>query len=180
MIAQAPSVAETLGEYYYGRDEWENAEQYLLVALDIVDGGYRQFSASEFKINTLLAHIYEETGQEKKASARLNSNSRLRNSAPRMQHVLLYEQAPKYPEEALLAGVEGYVELRIGIDRKGRVLDPVVVELVGHPSFEAAAVQAVNRWVYWPAFIDGSPVDKGVLVSNQVGNCYRIEGFGSN
>ena len=64
--------------------------------------------------------------------------------------------APAYPELARRAGVEGVVVLECVIDPSGHVADVKVLR--GHPLLEAAAVDAVGRWVYTSTRLNGVPV----------------------
>jgi TonB family protein len=64
--------------------------------------------------------------------------------------VLQKKVAPKYPEAARSAGVEGTVVLDVLIDEKGQVTDIQVLR--GLPlGVSEAAVNAVSRWQYRPA-----------------------------
>jgi len=61
--------------------------------------------------------------------------------------------APNYPDEALVAGREGAVELEFTIAANGSTKDVVVVASSA-PEFEAPAVAALLRWRYVPANVN--------------------------
>ncbi|RLD13248.1 MAG: hypothetical protein DRI22_04530 [Caldiserica bacterium] len=65
---------------------------------------------------------------------------------------------PEYPEEARVKGIEGVVQLKILIDREGRVAAVKVLNDGGFYEFGRVASQAVKRWRYEPAKIMGMPV----------------------
>src|SRR4051794_6741292 len=69
---------------------------------------------------------------------------------------LVQALAPEYPPEALAAGKEARVKVRIHIDAVGTVSAVDVVERVGD-GFDEAAVAAALQYVFEPAEIDGVP-----------------------
>jgi periplasmic protein TonB len=72
--------------------------------------------------------------------------------APRkVKHV-----APVYPPLALQVHLSGMVIVECVIDRDGRVTSARVLR--GHPLLDAAAVRAVEQWVYEPTRLNGQPV----------------------
>ncbi len=72
-----------------------------------------------------------------------------------------YKIKPKYPREALLAGTEGHVDLKIDVTEDGSVDNIRTVGGSQAEVFESEARRAVSKWKYKP-FIDGSghPVRK--------------------
>jgi len=71
---------------------------------------------------------------------------------------------PRYPEEALRAGLEGTVYVKMWVDKEGKVRKVVVLksdaEIFNQPSLDAAM-----HWVYTPALIPkGGPVSVWVVV----------------
>ena len=57
---------------------------------------------------------------------------------------------PEYPQRALRAGTEGWVQVQFTITGTGSVTDVVVVESSPPRIFDEAAVSAVSRWRYNP------------------------------
>ena len=76
---------------------------------------------------------------------------------------LIRSVAPDYPHVARLARVQGRVVLRAVIDELGAIENVTVVE--GNPLLVPAASEAVSRWRYRPATLDGRPVRVWVLVT---------------
>lgn len=62
---------------------------------------------------------------------------------------------PKYPKEALKAGIDGMVALEITIDKKGWVTAAKIID--GHELLSVAALAAVNQWKFEPYYMDGEP-----------------------
>jgi protein TonB len=64
--------------------------------------------------------------------------------------------APVYPAAARAAGIGGVVELDVSVDETGRVVKVDAVS--GHALLRAAAADAVGRWRYEPALVEGLAV----------------------
>ena len=62
---------------------------------------------------------------------------------------------PAYPDIARQARVQGVVILECTIGRDGRIEHVKILR--GIPLLEAAAVEAVNQWVYDPTLVNGVP-----------------------
>jgi TonB family protein len=71
---------------------------------------------------------------------------------PKLVH---FEEAP-YPESEKAAGTTASVILQLAVSDKGVVEDAAVVQSAG-PAFDAAALEAVKKFVFEPAEIDNKP-----------------------
>ena len=60
----------------------------------------------------------------------------------------LIEVTPVYPPQALAAGIEGFVEIRLEVDLSGMVSSPQIVAAEPEDIFDQAALDAVRRWRY--------------------------------
>ena len=69
----------------------------------------------------------------------------------------VYEVTPVYPTELREKGVEGQVELEVGINEEGGV-EAVKVTKSLHPYLDNAAVQALKQWRFEPVLRNGKPV----------------------
>lgn len=67
---------------------------------------------------------------------------------------------PRYPRDALLRGLEGWVQVEFTIDPDGRVSDPIVVASEPSRVFDRSAIQAILRWKFKPRFVDGRPISR--------------------
>jgi len=74
-------------------------------------------------------------------------------TAPKAIHKVL----PVYPEKLRQQGVEGVVELRVSIDKKGIVQGATVLESI-HPYLDYAALQALRQWEFEPVLRKKRPV----------------------
>jgi TonB family protein len=74
---------------------------------------------------------------------------------PRLAHMV----RPDYPQDALVTGAEGWVNVSMSVTPAGNVLDPRVVESSNGALFNRAALSAVSKWKYEPfAAADPRPV----------------------
>ena len=71
--------------------------------------------------------------------------------------VLLVRVEPQYPEAARLARLGGRVTVRAVIGQDGTIESAEVVASK-NPLFDQAALEAVRRWRYSPALMNGTPV----------------------
>lgn len=72
---------------------------------------------------------------------------------------LLEKVQPRYPAAARESGIEGSVLLSGVIDTEGKVVSLKVLNSRIDPALAKAAVDAVSRWVYAPALLNGNPVE---------------------
>ncbi len=71
---------------------------------------------------------------------------------------------PPYPRELLLQGVEGTVQVRVTIDRRGQVTETALHRSSGYPEMDASALQTVRRWTFQPARRGNVAVATSVIV----------------
>jgi TonB family protein len=64
---------------------------------------------------------------------------------------------PKYPKQYLKAGVEGSVELRALVGSNGKTQEVKIVK--GDPVFATPAAEAVHKWHFHAALVQGKPVE---------------------
>ncbi len=83
--------------------------------------------------------------------------------------------APSYPQIELSRGRQGWVELSYVVTVDGAVIDPVVQDSSGSKSFERAAMNAVDDWVYKPAMWNGEAVQQ---CETKVMITFALEGEG--
>ena len=70
---------------------------------------------------------------------------------------------PEYPEAARQAKLEGQVVVEFVVELDGHVLRASVRKSTDE-RFNAAALAAVQRWVFVPALAEGKPVASGMQV----------------
>lgn len=64
---------------------------------------------------------------------------------------------PRYPRAELRKGKEAWVHVTYCIDESGRTQNVSILDSVGGPEFEQAAIDAVDQWEFTPALVDGEP-----------------------
>jgi TonB family protein len=70
--------------------------------------------------------------------------------APPTQRALVKYVAPEYPREALLRGIEGWIDMSLSVTPGGDVVEPRVSDGKGRQLFDRAALAAVRQWKYEP------------------------------
>ena len=93
---------------------------------------------------------------------------------------LLDQSAPAYPPGAVHQRLEGRAEVRLTVDRDGRVVDAVIIEESPRGyGFGKAAVQAVEQWRFEPFTRNGEPVRHEIQTGfdfNDPPVCERVTG----
>ena len=67
---------------------------------------------------------------------------------------------PQIPREALLNGINGWVDVEFTITEDGSVEDVTVVASEPRRIFNRNAIRAILRWKFKPRIIDGQPVKR--------------------
>lgn len=65
---------------------------------------------------------------------------------------------PQFPREALLKGINGWVEVEFTIEPDGSVSNPKVVDSQPPRIFDRNALRAIYKWKFKPRIVDGKPV----------------------
>jgi TonB family protein len=68
------------------------------------------------------------------------------------------QQAPIYPFAMRKNGITGEVVLAFVVDTRGAVVNPVVLRS-NNPAFDEPAIEALLKWNFAPATVDGQPVN---------------------
>lgn len=77
---------------------------------------------------------------------------------------VVHKVPPSYPFRAKRRGVEGTVEVRFLVDKKGRVSQVSLIQAEPEGVFEESALKAVRKWRFEPGKKDGQPVATWVQV----------------
>jgi TonB family protein len=83
---------------------------------------------------------------------------------PKAKHM----EPPDYPDSERKAGKEGLVVLRVVVDDQGKVRLPTV-DASPSPELAKSAVEAVKKWTFAPAKLNGQPVAALIKVEMQFG-----------
>ncbi len=65
---------------------------------------------------------------------------------------------PQFPREALLKGINGWVEVEFTIEPDGSVSNPKVIDSQPPRIFDRNALRAIYKWKFKPRIVDGKPV----------------------
>jgi TonB family protein len=86
---------------------------------------------------------------------------------------VLHQVIPSYPDELRRKGIEGQVELQVGIDEEGNVGGVRILRSL-NPYLDNSAVQALKQWKYEPVLRDGVPFPAVItLTVNFTREAYR-------
>ena len=110
----------------------------------------RTAGADAAAVDTLAASVSAAENEAQQASAYVNEST-----FTRTRYV-----APKFPEEARLRGIEGWVELHFVVGTDGAVGELAVAGAQPVGVFEQAALDAVRHWHYQPVVRSGEPVSQ--------------------
>jgi TonB family protein len=88
------------------------------------------------------------------------------------QPVCLNRRDPKYPLGAVIGNVAQPIVVRVLIDKDGSVRHPRLVNTTAAPTLVYAATEAVKKWQFQPASVDGKPcpMDFELTVNFQMGD----------
>ncbi len=75
---------------------------------------------------------------------------------------MTHKVQPTYPQDAIEQNVTGTVKLEAIITTNGSVRDVKLIN--GHPLLAAAAIKAVEQWVYQPTLLNGEKVEVVTLI----------------
>jgi periplasmic protein TonB len=87
------------------------------------------------------------------------SAARVSTSSTKTEPVTLSKVSPVYPETAKKRRAEGWVELQFIVGTDGRASQIEVLRAQPEGMFDRSAVQAVTRWKFKPASLNGQPVE---------------------
>jgi TonB family protein len=118
-----------------------------------------QYANSCFKYASLLDASHSKDFYEK--ACELNHKKSC-DYLVGLRHVVRIE--PKYPREAALGGIEGWVKLSFTINEYGGVADVNVIDAHPNDIFNKAAKRALVKWKYRPKVVDGITVKQTDLM----------------
>jgi len=78
--------------------------------------------------------------------------------------VPIHTVAPRYPDLARQAGIEGIVNVLVTIDETGRVIEAICVSTDANPLLIPPAVEAARTWLFTPAKQRDVPVKVRYLI----------------
>jgi len=92
------------------------------------------------------------------AAASSGGSEPARRTGPRVDASWAGNTAPAYPSSARRMGEQGRVKLDVHVGVDGAVIDVQVRESSGSAALDRSATEAVRKWRFRPAMVDGQPV----------------------
>jgi protein TonB len=112
-----------------------------------------------------VATSREASSPTQKASPATRSGGVAREGGSREARPLVARNAaPRYPEFARSKGWQGVVLVRVTVRPDGRAGAVVLYRSSGYSVLDAAALEAVHRWVFTPRLASGIPVESTIEV----------------
>ena len=139
-----------------GMGNYEEADWYRHVAL-AMSPQIAQLDMSRFGAPGAWFTTGEQSPSPSTDNASMASSTEIVNGAERRDPVCKYKPYPKYPLGAVIGKVSAPVVVHVLIDSDGNVRHPAVISQQIAPTLLYAATEAVKRWQFEPAMMDGKP-----------------------
>lgn len=92
------------------------------------------------------------------AAASSGASESARRTGPRVDASWAGNAAPAYPSSARRMGEQGRVKLDVHVGVDGAVIDVQLRESSGSAALDRSATEAVRKWRFRPAMVDGQPI----------------------
>jgi protein TonB len=92
------------------------------------------------------------------AAAASGASESARRTGPRVDASWAGNAAPAYPASARRMGEQGRVKLDVHVGVDGAVIDVQLRESSGSAALDRSATEAVRKWRFRPAMVDGQPI----------------------
>ena len=156
-----PRTAEAhigMARIYIGKGKYSLAAGYLEDALQGFDPGTEEGRERAIQTHRYPIRTYEVSGKGSKSDRHIDALIELMTDGTNSEPIIAARFSPEYPEHLGEQGKQGSVTMRFKVDLDGTVTDPVVVEVTGDDEFVAPAREAILRYRYLPALVDGARV----------------------
>jgi TonB family protein len=152
-------VYHRLGQLNLITKKHKDAIEYLDRALSLANDS--RSLDRELSIRTSLVEALDNVGDEARCADEVEKLALALGEGDRSKADPLVRYAPRYPTRAAEKGIEGWVQFTYGIDKRGRVANPTVVNANPKGYFEESALSAFERWRYAPKVVAGEVTDSG-------------------
>ncbi len=151
-------AALKVGKFYLAANTYKSARDYFLEALALFEQPGGPSNALELHAHGFLVTTYERMKQPENATQHALAIGKMTPFKSKQDYLPLVKVAPEYPQRSLRKKSQGYVIVQFDVHKKGQVQNAAAVESAGDKAFIPAAISAVNKFRYAPAFKDGQPV----------------------
>ncbi len=111
-------------------------------------------------------------GEGSGTEVKIEENVTIENDEPGMNEFMpvekipqvVYSEKPEYPDIARRSSMEGYVWVKILVDKTGKPKKAVVIKENGGSIFNEAAVNAAMRYQFTPGVMNSGPVQVWVAI----------------
>ncbi len=130
-----------------------------------------QTIATQTEMSQVSSEVLDEGGNGA-GEFRIEDDVKIENDEPGMNEFtpvekspqIVYAEKPKYPDVARRANMEGYVWVKILVDKTGKPKKAVVIKESGGELFNEAAVNAAMKYKFTPAVMNTGPVTVWVAI----------------
>ncbi|NOU49695.1 energy transducer TonB [Pseudoalteromonas sp. JBTF-M23] len=112
----------------------------------------------ELTAHSRLVGLYEKMGMSEQATKHCLMIAKMTPWHDDVEQTPLYRKEPEYPQRALKARAQGWVDLEFTITPEGFVEDISVLDKQHGPLFVKNTIKALKQWRYAPKFEDGEAV----------------------
>lgn len=160
-----------LAKFEFSKGRHKKVIEHALEAVPKLEGESLELLDLQMTTRALLVQAYEARNMTEAATPHCVAIGRLSKLRPNQDYQPVFRMAPRYPARLLMSGIEGHVDFEFTIDESGFVRDPQVITAAQTGrlsrsrsisdfdeidlSFEAAALDALERFRYAPMFVDG-------------------------
>lgn len=78
---------------------------------------------------------------------------------------ILKRAEPKFPPGAIHFGVDGVIIVSVVIQKDGSLASPVVLKALPAPTLTYVAVDALRKWRFAPALVEGKPIETQFILT---------------
>ena len=165
-----------LGKFQLSRGNEKKSIEFLLQALPSFEGAESGEPGVIYEMHTraMLVEVYETLNMSDEATEHCVAVGELSPQRETSDYQPLFRMTPRYPQLMRAARREGSVVFEFTIDEDGFVRDPKIIERAEgrkiyrtdsvhrfdreDMNFDAAALEALERFRYAPRVVDGKPV----------------------
>lgn len=137
----------------------KKAIKYLDFVVNNLEG--KQGTGKQMKMTAhgILATVYTDLKKDDIATEHCLIVSKMRSEIPNQEPYRVVSYPPRFPAISSRWNMPGrvHIALEYDVDEKGFVRDVRVVKRIGPESFVKAAIKALKRSRYAPAFVNGQP-----------------------